>query len=307
MSLKKKHPSHNYYRWGFLALYFVPGLTAEQRDQYIRRLAPERQQFLQRPGLGYLLGEGFMRALVGDQRWRRHAIESSIPRVVEPNRIQQQQQQSSQQQQQIQIQSPPLQIAATAETPARRLDFDSDNESMASTSPDVVGLTIEAVHGADGVAAPGNNNNNNSEERERQHQRQLDEEGQVVVSALFTGGWSYVSWLAGMGGEAAYDFVVEPASSIVSVAGIGASVLSLGVGFWGISTGFYSRPGSSTTSFRASSLLPSSRVLVGTALLGGFSAGVMLYTRSTVRNAVKTPSKPPPPKKNPGDGGNDKK
>lgn len=250
-----------------------------------------------------------MRALVGDQRWRRHAIESSIPRVVEPRRIQPQQ---SSQQQQIQIQSPPLQIAATGETPARRLEFDSDNESMASTSPDVVGLTIEAVHGDNGAAAEGSNNNNNnseenSEERERQHQRQLDEEGQVVISALFTGGWSYVSWLAGLGGEAAYDFVVEPTSSMVSTAGIGASVLSLGMGFWGISTGFYSRPGSSTASFRASSLLPSSRVLVGTALLGGVSAGVMLYARSTVRNAVKTPSKPPAPKKNPGDGGSGKK
>ena len=241
-----------------------------------------------------------MRALVGDQRWRQHAIETSIPRVVHSNQQQQ-----------------PLQITApTAETPARRLDFDSDNESIGSSSPDVVvGLTIEAVNGGTITPAEANHNNNppdnsnniDDDERRRRHERQLDEEGDVVLSALFTGAWSYVSWLAGLGGEAAYDLVVEPASSMVSVAGIGASVLSLGVGFWGVSTGFYNRPGHSspTSTFSASSMLPPSRVLVSTAILGGVSAGVMLYARSSMHDAVKSPKKPPPPKKNPGDGSED--
>lgn len=285
--------------WGFMALYFVPGLTEEQRDQYIRRLAPERQTYLERPGLGYLLGDGFMRALVGDQRWGRHSIENSISRAVHPQQ---------QQQHQPQSQSPPLQItAATAETPTRRLDFDSDGESTASTSPDVLGLTIQAVHGEDhsnnndNTLGDGNANNSNAAanandgEDERRHQRQLDEEGDVVLSALFTGIGSYVSWIAEVGGEAAYDFVVDPASSMVSVVGIGAAVLSLGVGAWGASIGFYSRPTMATTSsFSATSLLPSSRVLVSTAILGGVSAGVMLYARSAVRKVVKAPQKPPP-------------
>ena len=321
------------FRWGFLALYFIPGLTEDQRNQYIQRLGPDRQQFLNRPGLGYLLGgEGFMRALVGDQQWRRQAIERSISLPPPPEPLPPPPPEPlpppprsvvvlEQQQQQALL---PLQIAASeSETPfPRRLDFDSDdNESMASSS--VVGLTIEAIHDEgdnnnsnDHNNFHNNNNNDddeeedevNNEEQERQRQRQLDEEGQVVVSALFTGTWSYVSWLAGIGGEAAYDRVVEPTSSLVSAAGIGVSALSLGLGFWGISTGFYNRPGSSTTSsFRASSLLPSSRVLVGTALFGGISAGVMLYARTTVRNAVKTPTKPPAPKNSQGGGGNDKK
>jgi len=281
------------YRWGFLALYMIPGLTQEQLNQYVQRLAPERQQFLNRPGLGYLLGERFMRAVVGEQQWRRHAIESSIPRVVQP------------QPQPPFNQQRPLQITAENNNPVRRLDFDSDSESLASQSPMDRLVAFPAMNNNPGnpmnLATPltpvdVSNSDDNSGTSEERRQRQLDEEGDVILSAVFTAWWSGVSWLAGEAGEAVYEAIVEPFSSLVSVAGIGVSVLSLGMGMWGLSTGLYHRPQiRGTNTFQASSLLPSSQVLVSTALFGGVTAGVILYARTTMRNAVNAHKKTPPP------------
>jgi hypothetical protein len=55
----------------YMMLYFLPGLSRDQIDEYVGRLAPRHQHLLHRQGLGFLLGETFMRFLVGDQRIRR--------------------------------------------------------------------------------------------------------------------------------------------------------------------------------------------------------------------------------------------
>jgi hypothetical protein len=54
----------------YMMLYFLPGLSRDQIDEYVGRLAPRHQELLHRRGLGFLLGENFMRFLVGDQRLR---------------------------------------------------------------------------------------------------------------------------------------------------------------------------------------------------------------------------------------------
>ncbi|GKY91689.1 hypothetical protein MPSEU_000140700 [Mayamaea pseudoterrestris] len=53
-----------------LMLYFFPGLTPAQRTDYIERLAPRHRQQLLRPGVGYFLGDYFMRLLMGEERYQ---------------------------------------------------------------------------------------------------------------------------------------------------------------------------------------------------------------------------------------------
>lgn len=53
-----------------IMLYFFPGLTPDQRTNYIERLAPRHREQLLRPGVGYFLGDNFMRLLMGDDRYQ---------------------------------------------------------------------------------------------------------------------------------------------------------------------------------------------------------------------------------------------
>ena len=52
--------------YGYLMLYFIPGVTPDQLQSYIDRLVPRHQQLLRQRGLGHLLGPEFMRFLLGD-------------------------------------------------------------------------------------------------------------------------------------------------------------------------------------------------------------------------------------------------
>jgi len=54
--------------YGFVLLYFVPGLSRQQIDAYVDRLNPGHRAMLRRRGLGHFLGHGFMRVLLGDER-----------------------------------------------------------------------------------------------------------------------------------------------------------------------------------------------------------------------------------------------
>ena len=52
----------------YLMLYMIPGLTPEQINEYVGRLSPRHQELLHRHGLGYVLGNSFMRLIMGDER-----------------------------------------------------------------------------------------------------------------------------------------------------------------------------------------------------------------------------------------------
>jgi hypothetical protein len=52
----------------YLMLYMIPGLTHHQINEYVGRLSPRHQEFLHRQGLGFVLGNGFMRLIMGDER-----------------------------------------------------------------------------------------------------------------------------------------------------------------------------------------------------------------------------------------------
>jgi hypothetical protein len=61
-------------------LYLFPGLSAEQRTNLIQRLGPRHRQQLLRPGVGHFLGEGFMRVLMGDERWQAPPLVNGVHR-----------------------------------------------------------------------------------------------------------------------------------------------------------------------------------------------------------------------------------
>lgn len=49
----------------YLMLYFIPGLTPEQRTALVDRLPEKKRELLRRHGLGYFLGDRFMEMLIG--------------------------------------------------------------------------------------------------------------------------------------------------------------------------------------------------------------------------------------------------
>ncbi|KAG7349807.1 hypothetical protein IV203_012404 [Nitzschia inconspicua] len=61
----------------YLMLYMIPGLTHDQINEYVGRLSPRHQELLHRQGLGYVLGNGFMRFIMGDERLQRRPIDAS--------------------------------------------------------------------------------------------------------------------------------------------------------------------------------------------------------------------------------------
>lgn len=61
----------------FLVLYFLPGLTPEQRNSYIQRLPRRHREVLHQPGVGQLLGPTFMSMLMGQEGYHEHRSEAS--------------------------------------------------------------------------------------------------------------------------------------------------------------------------------------------------------------------------------------
>ena len=55
----------------YLVLYFLPGLTPDQRTAFIRRLPRRHRQVLERPGMGQFLGPQFMSLLLGRERYQQ--------------------------------------------------------------------------------------------------------------------------------------------------------------------------------------------------------------------------------------------
>ena len=67
-----------------LMLYFFPGLTPQQRTDYIERLGPRHRQQLLRPGVGYFLGDGFMQLLMGQERYQGPVVPPQHYPTVSP-------------------------------------------------------------------------------------------------------------------------------------------------------------------------------------------------------------------------------
>ena len=247
-------------RWGFLAIYFVPGLTEDQLNDYIRRLAPDRYAFLNRRGMGHLLGDRFMRVLVGERRWNasnNEAVAGGVPTI-----------------------EPPLNDELVVTTRSRALDLNPDDSvSQASAGP--VGLTVPQE-------APSNtitNRQEGSEERRRELQGEMD----VIAAAVRDGIWNYVTTGISAASQIAADEILQPLGGIATAVGlvgsVGVTVMSLGATLWQ-----YSRPTNGAAGQQSTRRV--SGFLFSTTLIGGVSTGVMLYARSALRKATKPPPKP---------------
>lgn len=247
-----------------MALYFVPGLTEDQLNDYIRRLAPDHQELLNRSGMGYFLGDGFMRAIVGERRWRQGHVPAvaTVPRSIE------------------QQQQPHANREIVVRSIRGVLDFDSDAESHASTP---VGLTIPSSTRDENI-----NNTNTDEAENEERERQLTEEGDVLASALWDGIYSYIDWGTTLATQFAVDSVLAPAGSMITTVGligsIGVTVLSMGAGVWQ-----YNRPQQSSSQNSTPTLV----LLSTTVVLGSISTGVMWYARSAVRRPGTSSETPP--------------
>lgn len=237
----------------------MPGLSEDQLNDYLRRLAPDRQVFLNRPGMGYTLGDGFMRALVGERRWRQEAIVANVPTIEHPTN------------QEIVVRS-------------RGIDFDDSDEESHASAP--LGLTV-----------PGspNNSRNTTPPSDEERRRELAHEGDVITSAIWDGIYSLVTQATVAVTQFAIDEVVAPlggfATTVGLVGSVSVTVLSVGAGLWQ-----YSRPTTSSNTGQQSAQAFSG-LLLSTTVLGGLSTGVMLYARSAIRKpATKSPppSKAPP-------------
>jgi len=60
----------------YLMLYLIPGISEEQLEAYVDSFSPRRRYQLRRHGLGHILGEGFMRVLMGESRFRHDLLQN---------------------------------------------------------------------------------------------------------------------------------------------------------------------------------------------------------------------------------------
>mmetsp|Transcript_27522 Transcript_27522/g.31393 ORF Transcript_27522/g.31393 Transcript_27522/m.31393 type:complete len:388 (-) Transcript_27522:39-1202(-) len=65
----------------YLMLYLIPFISEEQLETHVNNLSSRQRNQLRRHGLGHLLGEGFMRALMGESRYRRSSNELLPPPI----------------------------------------------------------------------------------------------------------------------------------------------------------------------------------------------------------------------------------
>lgn len=238
----------------------MPGLTEDQLNDYIRRLAPDRQAVLNRRGMGHLLGDRFMRVLVGERRWNainHNGIAGDVPTI-----------------------EPPLNEEVVVTTRSRALDMNSDdNDFQATAGP--VGLTVPREAPNNSVANPRQGN----EERRRELEGEMD----VIAAAVRDGMWNYFTTGISAASQITVDEILQPLGSIATgvglVGSVGITVLSLGAGVWQ-----YNRPANGAAGQQSAQRV--SGLLLSTTLIGGVSTGVMLYARSALRKASKRPSKP---------------
>lgn len=220
------------------------------------------------------MGEGFMRAMVGERGWRRESIVANVPTIEHPTH------------QEIVVRP-------------RGLDIDSDAESTGSTP---VGLTVprEAPSPApSALTVPGETSspprsaeNQRNMPGQEERRRQLAGEGDVIMNAFVEGINSIVNAGTTAAATFALDHVIGPIGEVATYVGLASSmsitVLSLGAGIWR-----YSRP-TSHSSHPPSPIFGG--LVLSTTLLGGWSTGVMLYARSALRATRPPPPKTPPSK-----------
>jgi hypothetical protein len=275
--------------WSFLMLYMMPGITREQIEAYIDRLIPRHRQLVRRRGLGYFLGETFMRHIVGDRnnmiiRPISDQAVSSSPEaapVVVPRRLtlenEQEEDEASELDPNDADQYARFLGFGTNETTTPRFS-ESDTPAGTNMTTSTVATSEDDETTSDNQAGANPEKNNNNERND-----DLAGEFSLVTDAFFTS----LTYYYGM----AYDMALNSMSSIsrsyLFRASLAVTVASLGVGAFGIYSGTYSPRDFSrsfqdfTRSFQQGfggvrPSYPSPSILLSSALASGGTATIML-------------------------------
>ena len=154
-----------------MLLYFLP-ISPPQLERYVQRLAPRHRHRLQRRGLGHLVGENFMRFLLGEEQWydmqrsdqrRTGRRDADPPLLLLPGSGDAGDEGGSH----LEPNQPALEVLVES-TSRRRLDQDSDNDDESD-----LGIDLSADDLAGGL----------SDERARQISAALTFDSPAVTEA----------------------------------------------------------------------------------------------------------------------------
>lgn len=243
-------------------LYFIPGISVEQLNDYVDRLIPRHRQALHRPGLGNFLGEGFMRHIVGDQGLAERT-QGSNQRLV-PRR---------------------LELEVVNEDAASGLGDDEDDEArLWGTEPAEPFPAAEEVIEAE---APLEISHDDSASEESEEDLAVDEG--VVFDAAVTGALNFMNWAVGYTQSAVTNSVVRTTTSVVR-ATLGVGLFTAGAGIFGVWAGFWT-----PRDFRLPSQIPRQMgpILLSSTLTSGATAVafMMFGQRVSATPPVGKPSK----------------
>lgn len=243
-------------------LYFIPGISVEQLNEYVDRLVPRHRDALHRPGLGNFLGEGFMRLLVGEQGLadRQHG---SNQRLV-PRR---------------------LELEAVQEDAASGLGDDEDDDAQLwGSEPQEISPRVDAAIEAD---ASSEISHHDSVSEESDEDLAVDQE--VVLDAAISGATNVVNWAMGYTQSAVTNSVVRTTGTVLR-ATFGVGLFTAGAGLFGLWAGFWT-----PQDFRLPSQMPRQMgtILMSSALASGATATLfmMFGHRETTDPVSKKPTK----------------
>jgi hypothetical protein len=318
-----------------LLLYFMPGLSNEQIEQYVDQLPPRHREELRRHGMGYFFGDGFMRLLMGEHAYRA--------------RQQQQQQQGAAAPTSLSDFPTTLSVATTpteaTDTSRRRLSYQRDDSTASSNSD--LGLQISTgdlagghmndaqawsmaqwlgVRSPSSTMTPPTRSNttsttrgeattatgttsspaaildeSNPEDDDRRLRREYADEERILTDAFWDAYRSLYASVWTPTVQTVRERITQPVTNMVVRIGLGALTLSSGIGVVGYWQGVYALPFRQTfpssrhhgSARNHDSLglalvqtpwdrlqFPSSESLWTTAVMGGASAGVVLFARA---------------------------
>jgi hypothetical protein len=225
-------------------LYFIPGISVEQLNEYVDRLVPRHRRALHRPGLGNFLGESFMRHIVGDQGLaeRNQGNQRLVPRRLE--------------------------LEVVHEDTASRLGDDEDDDArLWGTEP------AEPLQGDDvaiEAEAPMEISHDDSASEDSEEDLAVDEE--VVFDAAVTGAFNFMNWAFGYTQSAVAGSVVRTTRSVIRTT-VGIGLFTAGAGIFGVWAGFWT-----PQDFRLPSQMPRQMgpILLSSTLASGATAAAFM-------------------------------
>jgi len=264
-------------------LYFIPGLSLDQLEDYLERLVPRHRRRLYQPGLGNFLGDGFMRHVIGDEglaERRRDAIQA-VPQRLTLISTNSDDTASGLGEERIE------QASNSRRLIPRRLDLAVINEDVASRLDDDEGFGVESNLPLEAMVPQ------SPEEEEvdvdaasEDDSEDLSVEQEVIVDAAVTGAVAFFNFALGYSQNAMANSAVRTGRTLLR-ATLGMGLISVGAGALGVWSGYLS-----PQDFRfPRQLSPETRtMLLSSTIASGATAGLfMLFGYSRGGSPPTTP------------------